>query len=120
MSLFARNLNKYGHLIDIQTRTSKNATFGNPNPEQIFTTKYADVKSLVLTPKGKATFDDVGLDTVTTHKFCFNWLADISQEDWILFKGKLYDIISDINCCEQDEQIELFCRVRGTGEASRG
>ena len=120
MGLFERNLNKYGGLIDIQTRTNQGATFGNSNPEQTFTTKHEDVKSLVLTPKGKATFDDVGLDTNPTHKFCFLWLDGLSQEDWILFKGKRYDILSDLNCCEKDKRLELFCRVRGEGEAAKG
>ena len=120
MNLFARNLNKYGQNIDIQTRTTQGATFGNANPEQTFVTKHADVKSLVQTPKGKATFDDVGLDLNPTHKFCFLWLDGISQEDWILLKGKRYDILSDINNCEKDKRIELFCIVRGEGEAAEG
>lgn len=120
MNLFARNLNKYGQLIDIQTRTSTGATFGQSNPEQAFVTKHAAVKALVLTPKGKATFDDVGLDETPTHKICMDWIDGISQEDWLLIKGKRYDILSDLNCCERDKRLELFCLVRGEGEASKG
>jgi len=120
MGLFERNLNKYGQLIDIQTRTNTGATFGKSNPEQSFVTKHAAVKALVITPKGKATFDDVGLDETPTHKICFNFIAGISQEDWLLIKGKRYDILSDLNCCERDLKLELFCRVRGEGEAAKG
>ena len=120
MGFFERNLNKYGQLIDIQTRTDAGATFGKSNPEQIFVTKHAGVKALVITPKGKATFDDVGLDENPTHKICFNWIDGVSQEDWLLIKGKRYDILSDLNCCERDERLELFCRVRGEGEAAKG
>ena len=120
MGLFERNLNKSGQVIDIQTRTNQGAAFGESNPEQTFVTKHASVKAIVQTPRGKATFDDVGLDETPTHKFCFLFLAGISQEDWILFKGKRYDILTDVNCCEQDETIQLFCRVRGEGEAARG
>lgn len=119
MSLFQRNLNKFGQSIDIQTRVSQGAKFGNANAEQIFTTKHT-IKAIVETPKGKATFDDVGLDETVTHKFCIEWLAGISQEDWILFKGKRYDILNDMNRCEKDTAIVLFSRLTGEGEASKG
>lgn len=120
MGLFERNLNKYGQNIDIQTRVNQGASFGNSNPEQTFTTKHADVKVIVKTPKGKATFDDVGLDEIVTHKFCLLWLDGITQEDWILFKGKRYDILNDMNLCEKDSRLILFSRVRGEGEAAEG
>lgn len=120
MGLFERNLNKVGQDIDIQTRVDAGITFGNSNPEQTFATKHADVSAIIKTPKGKVTFDDVGLDENPTHLFCFSFLAGISQEDWILFKGKRYDILSDVNECEQDKRLRLFCRVRGEGEAAKG
>ena len=119
MGLFERNLNKCGQTIDIQTRASQGATFGDAKPNQTFTTKHT-VKAIVQTPKGKATFDDVGLDEVVTHKFCLAWLDGVSQEDWILLKGKRYDILNDMNCCEKDARLQLFCRVRGEGEAAEG
>lgn len=120
MGLFERNLNKCGQLIDIQSRATVGATFGNSNPEQSFTTKHAAVKSIVQTPKGKATFDDVGLGDVVTHKFCIAWVDGITSEDWIVFKSKRYDILNDMNCCEKDSVITMFCRLRGEGEASKG
>lgn len=118
MGLFERNLLKCGQDIDIQSRATLGATFGNSDPDQSFTTK-ASVKAIVQTPRGKATFDDVGLDEVVTHKFCIAWIDGITSEDWIVFKGKRYDIINDMNCCEKDEAITMFCRLRGEGEASK-
>lgn len=118
MTLFARNLNKYGQSIAIQTRTTTGATFGNSDPDQAFATKHT-VLAIVKTPRGKATFDDVGLDTVVTHQFVMQWVDGVSQEDWVLFKGRRYDIMNDLNCCEKDEAITLFCRLRDQGEAAK-
>lgn len=119
MGLFERNLKKCGKSIAIQTRTNQGATFGNSNPEQTFVTKHT-VLAIVQTPKGKATFDDVGLDETVTHIFCIAWIDAITSEDWILFNGKRYDILNDVNCCEKDTRLKLFCRVRGEGEAAKG
>lgn len=120
MSLFTRNLKKCGQPIDIQSRANLGATYGNSNPEQSFTTKHAAIQAIVQTPKGKATFDDVGIDETVTHKFCIAWIDGITSEDWILFKGKRYDILNDMNCCEKDKAITMFCRLRGEGEAAKG
>lgn len=120
MSLFERNLKKCGQPIDIQTRSTLGVKPGSVNPEQSFVTKHAAVNAIVQTPKGKATFDDVGLDTTVTHKFCIAWLDGITSEDWILFKGKRYDILNDMNCCEKDKVITMFCALTGEGEASKG
>lgn len=128
MGLFERNLNKFGQAIDIQTRADQGATFGQSNPDQTFVTKHAGVKALITTPsggitqtsKGNQTFDSLGIAENVTHSFCFAFLAGISQEDWILFKGKRHDILSDVNHCEKDEKIQLFCRLRGEGEAAKG
>lgn len=119
MTLFARNLLKYGKLIDIQARTSKGATPGNPNPVEEFTTKHANVLAFVKTPKGKATFDDVGLDQVVTHAFVMAWIDGIVTTDWVLFNGRRFKVLNDLNCCERDEALTLFSRERGKGEASK-
>lgn len=119
MSLFERNLKKCGQPIQIQSRATVGATFGNSNPEQAFTVKH-DVLAIVKTPKGKSTFDDVGLDSTATHQFCISWLDGITSEDWIVLKGQRYDILTDMNCCEKDKVITMFCRLRGEGEASKG
>lgn len=119
MTLFLRNLKKFGKPIDIQARTSSGAVVGEADPKQDFATKHAGVLALVKTPKGKATFDDVGLDQVPTHAFVMAWIAGISQEDWVLFNGRRFDILNDLNCCEDDEVLTLFSRERGKGEAAK-
>lgn len=119
MSLFERNLKKCGQQIQIQSRATLGAAFGNPNPEQTFTVKH-DALAIVKTPRGKSTFDDVGLDNTATHQFCISWFDGVTFEDWIFFKGKRYDILNNMNCCENDKVITMFCRLRGEGEASKG
>ncbi len=119
MTLFLRNLIKCGQSIDIQTRVTTPAMFGNPDPSQSFTTVHT-VAAIVQTPDGKATFDDVGLDETVTHKFCIAWLDGLSQENWIVFKSRRYDILNDLNCCEKDTVLTFFCRLRGEGEAASG
>lgn len=118
MTLFLRNLLKHGQLIDIQTRTSDGAVFGNPDPEQTFITKHT-VLARIKTPKGRATFDEVGLDQVPTHAFMIEWIDGISQEDWISFDGRNFDILNDLNCCERQEILTMFSRERGKGEAAK-
>ena len=118
MSLFARNLNKWGQEIQIQTRSAPAVSFGNVDPDPEFVTKHT-VQAIVKTPRGKATFDDVGLDEVVTHQFVLAWLDGITAQDWVFFKGKRYDIVNDMNCCERDTSITLFCRLRGDQEASK-
>jgi hypothetical protein len=121
MSFFARNLNKYGQLIDLQSRSTTGATVGEPDPDQVFVTDF-NVLSIVSTPiangvprgvVGEVVFDNIDTENSPTHKFVIAFLSDISQEVWVLFKGKRYDVMSVINCCEVDNTLILLARLRG-------
>ncbi len=130
MSFFERNLNKYGKLIDLQSRSTLGAMVGNSNPTQSFQSDFT-VLSIISTPlangvprgfPGEVVFDNIDTENRPTHKFVISFLSDISQEIWVLFNGKRYDVLSVINCCEADNTLILLARLRGpnTLEASSG
>ena len=131
MSFFERNLNKYGQLIDIQSRSTLGASFGNPDPDQAFVTDFT-VLSIVSTPiigngvpagfPGEVVFDNIETNRRPTHKFVISWIADFTQEFWVLFNSKRYDILSVIDCCERNNTLVLLSRLRGedTLEAATG
>jgi len=117
-SLFKRNLNRCGQSITLQNRDIVEPLFGEVDFDEDFSGD-TTVKSLVKTVAGKTVFDGVGLDDVPTHIFCIEYLSGVTDQTWILFKGSRYDILEYENCCEQDEKLKLYARLRGTGEASK-
>lgn len=118
MSLFARNLAKRGQDITIQNRDIVAPFFGSQNFDETFSGDQT-VKALVKTIKGKTFFDGVSTEKVITHEFRIAYLAGVTAESWILFKGRRIDILSVINCCEEDTILLLICNERGVGEGAK-
>jgi len=63
---------------------------------------------------GESIFDEVGTETIITHRFYINFIPDFTEEIWIEFKGKRYDIVNVENLDERDEFLKLSCVVRGS------
>lgn len=118
MSLLQRQLRHCGQSISIQTRSIVPPVFGSVDPGLDFVEKH-NVKALIRTTRGKTLFDGVSTDQVVTHKLAIEYLAGITAEDWILFKGSRLDILDVENCGEADIELVLTCNDRGTKEASK-
>lgn len=110
MSLFARNLNKYGKDIVIQSRTMGTL---NGLPSEVFGDPI-DSRGIIKTVTGITAFDSTNVETVITHRICIAYDVDVTAEKWILFKSKRIRIVSVENVCEMDEQMILLCTERGT------
>ena len=118
MSLFKRNLAKYGQPITLQNREIKPPLFGKPDFDETFSGDQV-VTGIVSTKRGKTLFDGVATDNPITHKISIEFLAGVTAETWVLFKGSRLDILDVENCCEKDEVLILRCTERGTAEASK-
>lgn len=118
MRLFARNLAKCGQTVTLQNRNIVAPLFGSSNHDEAFSNDQ-EVLAIVKTPNGKTFFDGVNTETNITHELCIEYLAGVTSETWILFKGRRFDILQVINCCEKDNTLKLLCSERGISEAAK-
>ena len=109
MSLFLYSLAKDGKDIEISDR---NVELFNGKPSEVFTNPLP-VKALVKTLTGVTVFDSTNTETIATHEMRIEFIAGITAEKWILFKGKRIRILTVDNCCENDEVLILMCTERG-------
>jgi len=123
VSLFLRNINKYGKTISIQSRDITPPAYGETVFEESFSGAIS-AKAIIKTPKGKTFFDGVNLERPITHEFHVRYVSGtvdddtVTQENWILYKGRRIDILDVKNCCEDDNKLILTCTDRGTKQAS--
>lgn len=77
-------------------------------------TVWASIKTL----KGDTIFDNVNLDKAISHIMVVRYLPFLTQEHWITYNQKYYDIVrlQDIN--EQLRFQVLYCNLRG--DVSKG
>ena len=118
MSLFLRNLAKCGKTITLQNRDIAAPLFGASDFDEEFSGDQ-DVKAIVKTIKGKTFFDGVSAERLITHEMRLEYVAGVTAETWILFKGRRIDVLAVENCCENDKVLVLTCSGRGVGEAAK-
>lgn len=116
--LFDRALQKCGQTITLQNRDIVAPFFNTTDFDENFSNDQ-DVQAVVKTVRGKTFFDGVSTESRITHEICIKYLAGVTAETWILFKGRRIDILSVENCCEKDDVLILTCNERGQGEASK-
>ena len=109
MSLLARNLDKCGQDVIIETRSVK---IFNGEPSEVFSNPVT-VKAIVSTVTGKSVFDDTNTERVATHKLTLAYTAGITSENWIKLGGRRIKVLTVENCCEQNEALILMCTERG-------
>lgn len=119
MSLLAHSIARSNKTIILQNRDIAPPLFGSTNFDETFSSDSDPLKAIVKTPRGKTFFDGVGTDVNITHEIIISFVAGVSAETWILFKGRRIDILAVENCCEDDQVLILTCNDRGTGEASK-
>lgn len=124
MSLFKRNLAKYGKSITLQNRDIVSPIFGTPDFDENFSGDIVRT-ALVKTIRGKTFFDGVSTERLITHEFRIEYESGViddntvTAETWVLFKSRRIDVLSVTNCCEEDEVLILTCSDRGNGNAAK-
>lgn len=109
MSLFQRQLNKCGKDIILMDRAV--GVIGVDLDESF--TDLPSVKALIKTVRGKAIFDSSNTEREITHEMRIDYIATVTNETWVKFKDRNFDIIDFINCKEDDKILILFCNERG-------
>ena len=109
MSLFARNLLKYGQDITIEDR---NMDVLNGLAQEVFTNPITP-RGIIKTVSGVTAFDNTNTETAITHRICIAHDSSVTAEKWIKLGTKRIRIVSVENVCEIDEQMVLLCTERG-------
>lgn len=109
MTLFTRDLLKYGQDIEIADRDARTVS---GVMQEVFSNEVT-VKALTKTVNGVTIFDDTNIEQDITHRFVIVFVAGITSEKWIKLKGKRYRILKVENCCEADGILILHCTERG-------
>ncbi len=109
MSLFTRNLAKYGKPVEIFDR---NERIINGRSSEVFTSIDTDT-AIVKTLKGVTVFDSTNTERVATHRLCLAYRADVGAEQWVKLGTKYLKILTHSNVCEDSEKLVLVCTERG-------
>lgn len=73
-----------------------------------------NIWSMIVTKAGVEIFDGTNLKGIATHYIYIRWFEGLTEESWILYKNKYYDIIDIQNLDERDEFYLMRCNERGT------
>jgi hypothetical protein len=118
LSLFKRNLVKYGKTITLQDRAIQAPDFQTYDFDEVFTDSY-EVTAILSTERGNTLFDGVSTDRPITHKVCIEYIDGITAETWVLYGDRRLDILDVENCGEENKILILRCADMGTAEASK-
>lgn len=111
MSLFARNLSKYGKAVVFEDR---NENIVNGQSSEVFSNAREDT-AIIKTLRGKSVFDGTNTERVATHELRLVYRGDVGAEQWVRKAGttKRLKILTAENCCENDTVLVLMCTERG-------
>lgn len=110
MTLFARNLQKYGKDVVIEDR---NVNIINGQPSEVFSNPTPTLKAIMKTLTGVAVFDSTNTERVATHRLSMDFRADVTAERWVKFGTKRIKILNVEDCCEDERVMILMCTERG-------
>ena len=105
----AGSLNKR---IEIQSRTIRGARPGQKKFSEEFKEKN-EVWAMLETTRGTQLFDGTDLMDGITHIFYIRFQENITQENWILFEDRRFDILDVEDLDENHEFLKLSCNERG-------
>ena len=86
-------------------------------PEEIdFTENFSndiEVWAMIETKRGLDSFDGVNLENIITNNIYIRFLAGVTEETWILFDDRRFDIMDVENLDERKTFLLLRCKERG-------
>jgi len=100
------------HRIDIYDRTIKAPTDDTGNYSLSFKKKIT-VWGSIESVGGIVVFDSVNIERVVSHRLMIRYLPFLTQEHWIWYDSKYYDIVQIENLNEEKRYQILYCSVRG-------
>ena len=109
MTLFSRNLSKYGKAVTFEDRDEK---IINGLSSEVFTNPRVDT-AIMKTLRGVKVFDETNTERVATHRLSLAFRADVGAEQWVTRGTKRLKILTAENCCEDDRVLILMCTERG-------
>lgn len=100
------------HRITLNTRAITTPTADSVDFGEQFTLEQ-NVYAMIETANGETVFDQTNIEKVITHKFYIRYISNLTFEDWIVFKGKYYDILTVENLNEENRFMLLNACLRG-------
>ena len=86
-------------------------------PEEIdFTENFSnniEVWAMIATVRGLESFDGVNVETLVTHNIYIRFLPGVTEETWVLFDDRRFDIVDVENLDERKTFLLLRCKERG-------
>lgn len=110
MTLFARNLIKYGKDVIIEDRDVK---IVNGLPTEVFSNPTPTLRAIMKTLRGVKVFDSTNTERVATHRLSMDFRSDVTAEKWVKFGTKRIKILTVEDCCEDERVMVLMCTSRG-------
>lgn len=116
-------IEEWGQNAELQTRDIKNPTLNSVDYDETFT-KVSDVIIAIDTENvGTKTFDGIGVadERQTSVSFYLEWINGITSENFILYSGRRFEIVSVDNIGELNGVAKLNVLERGLSskEASK-
>lgn len=99
-------------LISLQTRTIEPPSMGSVDFTEVFTT-LTDIPAMIETKKGVMVFNGINTVQTNTVDFTIRFIAGITFENWVEYKGNKYKILSVDNIDLRDEWYRIHCDLTG-------
>lgn len=107
------NMNKFIEIYVRNIQAPLNSLGLSPDYREDFTILYS-LWALVETPRGKVTFDAVGIDKVISTIFYIYAVPNITAQNWIVYDANRYDIVRVTNLEENKLFLKLETVLRGS------
>lgn len=101
--------------ITLRDRALKGVVSGESFTEE-FTDKPLDVQAKIETLTGKTVFDGSGIERAVSHRFVIRYDEAVTNQTWIEFKAKNFNIVTFENVDEEDEWLVLLVEERGASD----
>ena len=98
------------HKVEIQERRIRG---GSTDHEEIFTTEATVQAQIKTLGRGIEVFDDTNTSRTASHAIVMRHRAGLTAENWILFDGRRFDILSIVFVDERKRFQRLLCVERG-------
>jgi SPP1 family predicted phage head-tail adaptor len=99
------------HLIEIKTRDIQPPDSGVDFDYQEVT--FAKPWAKIETVNGLEDFDNINTGQNITHRFYIRFLDGLTEQEWIIYNGRRYDILNVVNINEENTFMKIECTNKG-------